>query len=344
MKIKIKLKSMTTNVSQSVEDFSAIPIHKIACNDKLIADVYLKINDKFIKFKEQGDFIPEDKYNYFISKNLKELFVLNEFKDAFFEALEVAKKENIESLVKEVGEENRDIVEGQVELQEMLYETFLDEKLSNETVDILKNQVAHFVSIVKNKNPSADVFLNISSMNNTIAEHSMNVANLALLFGMAVGQNNALVLENLYMGALFHDYGKAKIPASVMENTKSMAYEKAIKGHPEGGVELLKKNTNIPKQVLTIVSEHHEQFSGVGYPKGISKDAIYGLSRIVSIANIFDNLVTENRNNKATMYKNAIKVLEYDKGKQFDPELLPRIIDVLKLSVGNFTREREKKS
>lgn len=335
---------MKKNVSQDTQEFSAIPLSKITCNSKLPADVYVKINEKFIKFKELGDFIPEDKYNYFISKNVKELFVLNVFKKSFEVAIGEQKKEIIEDAVAEVGEENRAIVEQQVELKETIYEVFLDEQLSDETVEILKNQVAEFIETVKHKSPASDVFAKIMSMNNTVAEHSMNVANLSLLFGMAVGQNSSIVLENLYLGALFHDYGKAKIPEAVLDNPDSLAYIKAIKGHPDAGVELLKYNPNITKQVLTIVGEHHEQWGGVGYPRGISGEAIYGLSRIVAIANVFDNLVTENRRNPATMYKTAIKVLEYDNGKQFDPDLLPRIIDLLKLSFGNYTRKREKKS
>lgn len=275
--------------------------------------------------------------------NVKEIFVINEFKAAFDVALSEAKKENIENLVLEVGEENREIVELQSEMKETVYEAFLDEQLSNETVDILKGQVALFIDTVKNKNPSSDIFLKLTSMNNTVAEHSMNVANLSVLFGMAVGQVNPIVLENLYMGALFHDYGKAKIPAAVLEKPNSMAYEKAIKGHPEAGVEMLRKLPNIPQPVLTIVAEHHEQFAGVGFPKGLTGNAIYGLSRIVAIANVFDNLVTENRRNKAKMYTLAIKVLELDKGKLFDPTFLPRILDTLKLSVGDYIRARELK-
>lgn len=334
---------MITNVSQNNEDFSSVPLNKIACNDRLAADVFLKIGGKFIKFKEQGDIIPEEKYNYFISMNVKEVFVINAFKEAFDTALEEEKLLKIENLVAEVGEENRDLVVQQAALKETIYETFLDEQLSNETVDVLKTQVAQFIETVKDKNPTSDVFLKISSMNNTVAEHSMNVANLSVLFGMAVGQVNPIVLENLYMGALFHDYGKAKIPAAVLEKPTSMAYDKAIKNHPEAGVEMLKKLPNIPQPVLTIVAEHHEQFGGVGFPKGLTGNAIYGLSRIVAIANVFDNLVTENRRNKAKMYTLAIKVLELDKGKQFDPTMLPRILDTLKLSVGDYVREREKK-
>ena len=322
---------MITNVSQKSESFSPIALSKISCHDKLPADLFVKIGDKFIKFKEMGDFIPEEKYNYFISKNVKELFVQNESKQAFEVAIEKYRQERIEETVALVGEDNRDIVVQQVAMKEKVYELFLDEKLSSESVEVLKSQVADFIETVKNKNPTSDIYAKISSLNNTIAEHSLNVANLSLLFGMAVGQNNLIVLENLYMGALFHDYGKAKIPVSVFENPNSVAYERAIKNHTMAGVDLLKNIPSIPNQVISIVAEHHEQFAGVGYPKGISGNSIYGLSKIVSIANIFDNVASENRRNKTTMYKLAIKVLEYDKGKQFDPELLPRILEVLKI-------------
>ncbi|MBC7540365.1 MAG: hypothetical protein H7281_16195 [Bacteriovorax sp.] len=56
-----------TNVSQKTKVFSSIPLRKIACNDKLQADVFIKIG-------------------------VKELFVLNTFKTAFQEALEEIKQ------------------------------------------------------------------------------------------------------------------------------------------------------------------------------------------------------------------------------------------------------------
>ena len=330
---------MTDNISFNSDEFNSTPLSRVPCNKELAADIFVKIGDKFIKFKEKGDVISEEKYNYFISMNVKELYIAKSQIVLFEDSVETQKQEEINIVVAEVGEENRRIVELQADLKEAVYEVFLDEELSNETVNILKNQVEQFIAVVKDKNPSADIFAKISSMNNTIAEHSMNVANLSILFGMVTGQTHKIVLENLYMGALFHDYGKAKIPAAIMDKPKSVAYTKAITDHPLVGVEMLKKNPEISKQVLSIVAEHHEQFGGVGFPKGLTGDAIYNLSKFVAIANVFDNVCMENRN-KATMYKTAIKVLEYDKGKQFDPQLLPRILDAVKLGYGNYQRER----
>ncbi len=334
--------SMVTNISLNSADFVGVALAKIPCNKDLSVAVYVKINEKFIKFKEAGDVLTEDKMNYFISMNVRELFVLKEQAAVFVEAIDQLKHQEIEEKVALVGEANRPIVENFIDLREVAYEAFLEEHLSNETVDILKAQVTSFIATVKDKNPQADLFAKLSSLNNTVAEHSLNVANLSLLFGMATGQTHHHVLENLYLGALFHDFGKAKIPASILEKPVSFAYEKAMTEHPEAGVELLKKGGLIAKQVLTIVLEHHEQFGGVGFPKGIQGESIYGLTRLVSIANVFDNLCMENRG-KSSMYKNAIKVIEYDNGKQFDASLLPRIVDVLKLGYGGFVRSRDPK-
>jgi len=337
---------MGENKSFNSDEFSAVPLAKIPCGGELCVAVFIKIGDKFIKFKEKGDAIPEDKYNYFMSKNVTHLFVAVGEYQIFTDWLNQARTEQIEEVVADIGEEHRDIAVAQQDIKEKVYEVFLDEDLSNETVQILQTQVQNFVTEIKaTKNETrADLFAKLSSQHNTIAEHSMNVANLSLFLAMTVGHGHQHVLENLYLGALFHDYGKAKIPPQILENPSSVSYAQAISDHPEKGYEMLKKSKEIPKQALTIVLEHHEQFAGAGYPKGLTGDQIYGLSKIVTIANVFDNVAMENRRTPKTMYRAAIKVLEYDKGKQFDPEIMPRIIDSLKLSFGNFVRNRQPKN
>jgi putative nucleotidyltransferase with HDIG domain len=328
---------MGENKSFNSDEFSAVPLAKIPCGGELCVAVFVKIGDKFIKFKEKGDSIPEDKYNYFMSKNVTSLYVTVAEYQIFTDWLNQAREDQIAEVVAEVGEENKDIA---------VYEVFLDEDLSNETVEILQGQVKDFIVSIKEKpnETRADLFAKLSSMHNTIAEHSMNVANLSLFLGMTVGHSHQHVLENLYLGALFHDYGKAKIPTQILENPKSVSYAQAISDHPAKGYEMLKNSKEIPKQALTIVLEHHEQFAGAGFPKGLTGDQIYGLSKIVTIANVFDNICMEQRRTPKTMYKSAIKVLEYDKGKQFDPEIMPRILDALKLAFGNFERNRQPKN
>ena len=117
---------MVDNISFDSNDFQGTALSKVQCNGELSTDVYVKIGEKFIKFKRKGDVIPEEKYNYFISMNVRELFITKSEALVFEEAVLKIKKEEIEEIVGEVGEENRSIVEQQAEIRETVYETFLE--------------------------------------------------------------------------------------------------------------------------------------------------------------------------------------------------------------------------
>ena len=103
---------------------------------------------------------------------------------------------------------------------------------------------------------------------------------------------------------------------------------------------MIRRTEGLPEQVLTIIVQHHEQFNGHGFPKGISGDDIYDLSQIVSIANIFDNTLYENKRlPDHERYKKAIKVVEYGRGKQWNPKFYPRVVEALLLAFGDQRRQ-----
>lgn len=319
-------------MTDSSNDFAQVVLAKINPEEPLPTDVYILIDGKYIKFRKKGDYISAEKYNLFISKNVKTVYISNEQINDFLDWLASTKDKVIDEAVEIVGEENRPLVEKQEELKEKVYETFFDEELTPENVRVLQDQVSELIEHVS-KNPiSAEAIAKLAQQNQSVAEHSVNVANLAVFLAMALGHGHQYVLENVYMGGLFHDYGKAKIPASILENVNNALYSQAIQNHPEKGVEIVRKIGDIPEPVFTIIYQHHEQYDGSGYPRGISGSDIYELSEIVSIANIFDNIATENKNRPSEMYKKAIKVIEFDRGKFFDPKVIPRVLDALKLA------------
>jgi putative nucleotidyltransferase with HDIG domain len=188
------------------------------------------------------------------------------------------------------------------------------------------------------------ILAKLTKFNSSIADHSVNTANLAVYIAMCCGFGAQYDLENIYMGALLHDYGKAKIPSNVLENKNNVTYSQAIQDHPRKGTEMIKKMKNIPEEVQMIVSQHHEHFNGNGFPEGLKGDEIYKFAMIVSIANIFNNTVEEElpkrgiKEPNVEVYRKAIKVIEYDKGKQFNPDFIERTCDGLKLAFGNFKK------
>lgn len=313
-------------------------------DEELVADVYLKINKKYIKYKEAGDEITSEKFDFFISKNLQEIYVLKDNEENVNNWVEEKKTDSINQLVDEVGEENRDLVEKREEIREIVYETFADQDLDSAAVEVLQYQAKEFVDMASAEKVNKAIIAKLNNFNPSIADHSVNTANVAVYISMCCGFGNQYDLENVYMGALLHDYGKAKIPPNILENKGNAVYSQAIQDHPSKGVKMIKKMKNIPEEVQMIVAQHHEQFNGNGYPKGLKGDTIYKFANIVAMANIFNNSIEDElkrRGIKAPnveVYRKAIKVIEYDKGKQFNPEYIERTLDGLILAFGNYQR------
>lgn len=317
----------------SEDDFSMVILSKIDPERELPTDIFLKVDNRFIKFKNKGDCISIEKYDLFVSKGVSTIYVLNDEIMDFLSWINDIKQEEVETLVNEVGEENRGFFERAVGTKEKIYEVYFEEELNEEIVASLQSNVEEFVAEIKQNPITAQAIAVLAQKNRTIADHSVNVANLAVYLAMALGNNHQFVLENVYMGAIFHDYGKAKIPEHILNNESNNMFSAAIQGHPEASVRMLRKTKGVPEQVVQIILQHHEQFNGYGYPKGLVGDEIYDLAQIVSIANTFDNILVESKHlNSSDKFKKAIKVIEYDKGKSFNPKFYPRVTEALEIA------------
>ncbi|MGB0453520.1 MAG: HD-GYP domain-containing protein [Bacteriovoracaceae bacterium] len=318
-------------------EYAAVPLSEIIPEQDLVTDIYLKINEKYLKYKEKSDFLKAHKYDLFMSKNVKEVYIhISELK-TFMGWLEKNKADRVDEIVEQVGEDYRELVEKREEIKGLVFETFADQELDSEIVDILKDQIKGFVAELSEKDVSQNVVARLMAHNPSLADHALNVANLSVFLGMTLGYGSAFDLENLYLGGLLHEYGKIKIPANVLENPSSPMYAEAISRYPELGAKLLKKHKNIPQQVVMIVGQHCEKFNGQGFPRGLKGEDIYPLAKIVSIAVHFDNAVIKNIKKPSQMYKIACKTIEHDRGS-FDPKMLERVVDGLKLAYTNFEK------
>ena len=215
--------------------YVAVPLGKIIPDSLLVTDIYLKINEKFIKYKERDDELPVEKYDLFISKNVKEIFVHKDDFPFFMDWLTNAKQQVVDEITEKVGEEHRDLVEQREEVKETVFQTFADESLNNKNVQVLQDQTKKFIELVKEKKVPQAILAKLTSHSPSIADHSVNVANIAVYLGMVLGHGHSFTLECLYLGGIFHDYGKAKIPANILEDRSHVLYDQKMKEHPSLG-------------------------------------------------------------------------------------------------------------
>lgn len=323
------------------QEFAEVLLSNINPEKELPADLYVHVDGKFIKFRQKGDQLTVERFDQFISKGIKNLFIDAGEIMSFLEWVNNNKENQIEELIEAGGEENRGFFARDANVRASVYETFFEEDLTSEVVEKLQESVKGFVAEISNNPITAKAIAALADKNATIADHSVSVANLAVYLALVCGHGHQFVLENIYMGAVFHDYGKAKIPTKELENQGNRLYSQAIQDHPEKGAKMLQKTEGMPIQVINIVLQHHEQFNGHGYPKGLSGDQVYELAQIVSMANIFDNVLMENRKLPVQeRVKRAIKVIEYDNGKNWNPKFFPRVVDALQKIVDTIV-ERE---
>lgn len=101
------------------------------------------------------------------------------------------------------------------------------------------------------------------------------------------------ILRQCGVAALLHDIGKAFVDQNILNKTGPLdATEwEVMKRHPLNGLAML-LDTEIPDFVRKAVLQHHEDFSGSGYPMGIGGDFITVLARVLRIIDVFDAMTS----------------------------------------------------
>jgi len=124
--------------------------------------------------------------------------------------------------------------------------------------------------------------------------HSVNVAVLSTIIGMGMGLNQS-ELNDVCIGAIFHDMGKLMIDGDIINKQGRLTKEefRLIKMHPQLSLELLTNRWNVSVEAKEAILCHHENDDGSGYPRGLQKDEIPLYARIIHVADVYDALTSK---------------------------------------------------
>ncbi len=161
------------------------------------------------------------------------------------------------------------------------------------------------------------------------AGHSMRVAEYAVKIAQTLNLDEGQI-DILRKACLLHDIGKIGIPDGVLNKklpltAKDRAY---IYRHPKLGKEILGQMSDF-QEILDIIYFHHERYDGSGYPEGLKNENIPLLARILAIADAYDAMLSERPYRKAMSKLEAIKELLNSRGKQFDPMIVEKFVDII---------------
>jgi putative two-component system response regulator len=164
--------------------------------------------------------------------------------------------------------------------------------------------------------------------------HVKRVASISKQLALLDGHLSEKELELLDLAAPLHDIGKLMVDNSILHKPGKLTDEEFItmKKHPFNAVQILKKsNREIIKAARVIAYEHHENYDGTGYPRGIKGDEIHIYARIVAIADVLDALTHKRCYKEAWSFEKAAKYIIDQSGCKFDPHLVTLFHDHLEL-------------
>ena len=152
--------------------------------------------------------------------------------------------------------------------------------------------------------------------------HSTRLAEWALHVAGELGLPER-ALADIEIAALLHDIGKIGVPDAILNKPARLSVEEydLMKKHPEYGWAVLRQIPGMDRSSL-LVLHHHESFDGKGYPGGLSGEEIPIGSRIVSVIDAFDAMVSSRPYRNGLPFEEAERRLLEASGTQFDPRVV----------------------
>ena len=141
-------------------------------------------------------------------------------------------------------------------------------------------------------------------------KHSVDVGSIAMVIGKTMKLPREFIRE-IGMAGLLHDLGKSRIPGKILNKPGRLTDEEfaVMKKHSLYSYEMIKNKPGLSDDIKLGVLQHHEKMGGNGYPMGVGNGKISLIGRILSVADIYDALVTERPYKSAFSPRDAVEMI-----------------------------------
>jgi len=171
--------------------------------------------------------------------------------------------------------------------------------------------------------------------------HSERVAYYSVEIARVLGWRQS-ELEQLFFTALLHDIGKIGISEEVLNKAGRLTIEErsAITKHAELGAVIVSK-VSFLREEAKYIRHHHEHYSGLGYPAGLSGESIPLGARIIAVADSFDAMTSRRVYHSPRSAYEAVEELKNCSGTQFDPKVVDAFLKVIEAQSDILTSAQE---
>jgi HD-GYP domain-containing protein (c-di-GMP phosphodiesterase class II) len=161
--------------------------------------------------------------------------------------------------------------------------------------------------------------------------HSKRVAlysaELAKQYSEKINELPRKTFCEIVVAAALHDCEKLYWPRSLLSKARAELTKHdwvRITQHPDASAAFMKMVTNreLSQGTLQIISQHHENIDGTGYPERVSGEKICLGARMMRITDSYDTIVSERAYDSAKPPEVALEKLKKGAGAKYDKMLV----------------------
>jgi putative nucleotidyltransferase with HDIG domain len=199
---------------------------------------------------------------------------------------------------------------------------------------------AHHLGVTGNRQEAAETILALVGALGDYDSRTRGHSERTQLFVTMLADELHLKEEDrgrLMWTALVHDIGKLKVPHEVLNKPGKPTDEEwhILHSHPVQGANICEPLREWLGEWWYAIEQHHEQFDGTGYPRGLAgKEISYG-ARIVAVADSYEVMTAARPYKRPMSAEAARQELIRCAGTQFDPDVVRAFLNI---SIGNINR------
>lgn len=311
------------STENSLEHYFKIRINTLIPQKPLSFDLFLKINDKLNLYLRAGDRLDSGKIDLLKNRDTGTYFYIHEDKRSEYRAYV---RDSMTSVDLDVRQKAMILRESSMAMVEELFEN----PDVNTALENSRPIISQFVSFMDAEPGAMAHLISLSGHDFYTYNHSLDVGIYSLGLADAMGMKGQ-TLEEMGVAALFHDIGKRQISLDILCKKGPLTEPEwaQMQKHPQYGLFLMNDNPTISEGIKAACFEHHESWTGGGYPQAISGDEIHPFARIVAITDTYDAMTTQRSYNVPLKPVDAVTMMKEKLAGRYDPDMLKAMHQVL---------------
>jgi len=316
--------------------FSPLPLRNLIVGWDVPFDIYLKVARKgetkpqFVKGCSRGEVFRKDWYEQLLQLRIPCVYVSLAEMDRVMQYLH----HNLEMVLADTSLSDQEKSFWVYDATNMWTLNFFNSEIerTGDQVKLAMKFLDAMFEVIESDRRIILYLMEIRKHSFQLSNHCLNVCLLGLAFTTFLGWDREDI-RGFGLGALVHDIGQINTPRAILEKKGPLTEREmsVVKRHPQEGFRMMQDFVQLRWEALEMVSQHHENGDGSGYPVGLKSGSIHPWSRILRILDSYEAMTAQRPWRPAMEPKEALWIMrnEWEKSKLFDENYLSAFVRFL---------------